>query len=144
MLGVFVTLLQTRCLGYRWIHSIVWPRPTWSGSQQTFLSICSLRIGTCNFYTIAVQFTTFLTSHLPTGMEAFSQFLHIILSSVSTTLPISPLVLELFLAYMNDRHYAPSTVTTYVSALGFCHKLSGFSDPTKAFFIVHMLKSQFL
>ena len=41
---------------------------------------------------------------------------------------------------MYDRHYAPSTVTTYVSALGYCHKLSGFPDPIKAFFIVQMLK----
>ena len=41
---------------------------------------------------------------------------------------------------MYDRHYAPSTVSTYVSALGYCHKLSGFPDPTKAFFIVQMLK----
>lgn len=62
------------------------------------------------------------------------------LPSVSPTLPISPPVLALFIAYMYDRHYAPSTVSTYVSALGYCHKLSGFPDPTKAFFIVQMLK----
>lgn len=53
---------------------------------------------------------------------------------------MSPPVLALFIAYMYDRHYAPSTVNTYVSALGYCHKLSGFPDPTKAFFIVQMLK----
>ena len=58
----------------------------------------------------------------------------------STTLPISPPVLALFIAYLYDRHYAPSTVSTYVSALGYSHKLSGFPDPTKAFFIVQMLK----
>ncbi|XP_044175542.1 uncharacterized protein LOC122958671 [Acropora millepora] len=82
-------------------------------------------------------------SSLPTyqwAWKLFSQFLHIILPSVSTTLPISPPILALFIAYMYDRHYAPSTVTTYVSALGYCHKLSGFPDPTKAFFIVQMLK----
>ena len=63
-----------------------------------------------------------------------------ILPGVSTTPPISPPVLALFIAYMYDHHYAPSTVSTYVSALGYCHKLSGFPDPTKAFFIVQMLK----
>jgi len=41
---------------------------------------------------------------------------------------------------MYDRHYATSTVSTYVSILGYSHKLSGFPDPTKAFFIVQMLK----
>lgn len=66
--------------------------------------------------------------------------MHVILPSVSTTLSISPPVLALFIAYMYDRQYAPSTVSTYVSALGYCHKLSGFPDPTKAFFIVQMLK----
>ena len=82
-------------------------------------------------------------SSLPTYRRAwklFSQFLHVILPDISTTLPISPPVLALFIAYMYDRHNAPSTVSTYVSALGYCHKLSGFPDPTKAFFIVQMLK----
>ena len=32
------------------------------------------------------------------------------------------------------------TVNTYVSALGYCHKLAGFGDPTKIFFIIQMLK----
>ena len=62
------------------------------------------------------------------------QFLHIILPSVSTTLPISPPILALFIAYMYDRRYAPSTVTTYVSALGYCHKLSGFLIPPRPFY----------
>ena len=82
-------------------------------------------------------------SSLPTYRRAwklFSQFLHLILPDFSTTLPISLPVLALFIAYMYDCHYAPSTVSTYVSALGYCHKLSGFPDPTKAFFIVQMLK----
>ena len=82
-------------------------------------------------------------SSLPTYQRAwklFSQFLHVILPSVSTTLPISPPVLALFIAYMHDHHYASSTVSTYVSALGYCHKLAGFPDHTKAFFIVQMLK----
>ena len=29
---------------------------------------------------------------------------------------------------------------TYVSALGYCHKLSGLADPTKVFFVLQMLK----
>ena len=41
---------------------------------------------------------------------------------------------------MYDKHYAPSTVSSYVSALGFSHKFLGFDDPTKAFFVTQMLK----
>ena len=29
---------------------------------------------------------------------------------------------------------------TYVSCLGYCHKLKGFSDPTKVFYVTQMLK----
>ena len=140
MLGAFITLSQTLCLDYRWIHSSVWPQSTWSGSQQTFLCICSLRTGTCYYHTITVQPATFLTSNLSAGVEAFFTILHVILPSVSTTLTISPPVLALFIAYMYDRHYAPSTVSTYVSALGYCHKLSGFPDPTKAFLLFRCLR----
>lgn len=41
---------------------------------------------------------------------------------------------------MFERHYAPSTVNTYVSALGYSHKLTGSPDPTKVFYITQMLK----
>jgi hypothetical protein len=39
-----------------------------------------------------------------------------------------------------DRNYASSTVNTYVSAIGYSHKLSGFPDPTRVFYIIQMLK----
>ena len=41
---------------------------------------------------------------------------------------------------MFDKQYAPSTVSPYVSALGFSHKFLGFEDPTKALFVTQMLK----
>ena len=41
---------------------------------------------------------------------------------------------------MYDHHYASSTVNTYVSALGYTHKLFDLPDPTKVFFITQMLK----
>ena len=41
---------------------------------------------------------------------------------------------------MYDKQYASSTVSSYVSALGYTHLLLGFADPTKAFFVVQMLR----
>lgn len=41
---------------------------------------------------------------------------------------------------MYNRNNAPSTVSSCVSALGYSHKFLGYSDPTKAFFIIQMLK----
>ena len=46
-------------------------------------------------------------------------------------MPISSSVLALFIAYLFLSQYAPSTVMKYVTALGYCHKLQGFSDTTQ-------------
>ena len=70
----------------------------------------------------------------------FNQFLSSVFQSVDFSLPVSPTILALSVAFLYDRQYAPSTVYTYVSALGYSHKLYGFPDPSKAFFIVQMLK----
>lgn len=82
-------------------------------------------------------------SSLPTYKRAwklYDQFLHSTFHGVPMGLPISPPNLALFIAYLFDNHYAPSTVKSYVSALGYSHKLSGFPDPSQAFFIMQMLK----
>ena len=63
-----------------------------------------------------------------------------IFSTAPFSLPISPAMLALFIAYMFDQQYAPSTVNTYVSSLSYSHKLSGLPDPTRVFYIVQMLK----
>ena len=72
--------------------------------------------------------------------KLFNQFLSSVFQSVDFSLPISPTILALFVAFLYDRNYAPSTVTTYVSAISYSHKLYGFPDPSKAFFIIQMLK----
>ena len=72
--------------------------------------------------------------------KLFDQFYLHISDTISYTLPISPHILALFIAYMFDRQYAPTTVNTYVSALGYSHKLFNLTDPTKVFFIMQMLK----
>ena len=56
------------------------------------------------------------------------------------TLPITPPNLALFISFMYQNNYAASTTNTYVSAIGYCHRLAGFHDPTKVFFIMEMLK----
>ena len=63
-----------------------------------------------------------------------------IFHSVSKAFPIAPHTLALFIAYTYGNKYAPSTVSSYVSALGYSHKFLGLPDPTKAFFIIQILK----
>ena len=55
-------------------------------------------------------------------------------------LPIFPVTLALFIAYLFEQNYASSTVNTYVSALGYFHRLAGLCDPTKTFYIIEMLE----
>ena len=82
-------------------------------------------------------------SSIPTYQRAwrlFYQFLTTIFHSVSKPFPIAPHTLALFIAFMYDKKYAPSTVSSYVSALGYSHKFLGLADPTKVFFIIQILK----
>ena len=41
---------------------------------------------------------------------------------------------------MFQRNYAASTANTYISALGYSHRLAGVHDPTKVFWVIEMLK----
>ena len=41
---------------------------------------------------------------------------------------------------MFQHQYAASTANTYVSALGYCHRLAGVNNPTKVFWVIEMLK----
>ena len=60
--------------------------------------------------------------------------------------PIFPIVTEhlaLFIAYLAEQKYASSTVLTYISALGFPHRLAGLPDPTKGDMIPLTLRGYF-
>jgi hypothetical protein len=51
--------------------------------------------------------------------------------------PISISTLSLFLTYLLDKGYAPSTMITYNSAISYVHKLNGLIDPGNSVFIVN-------
>lgn len=70
----------------------------------------------------------------------FQQFLDAILPSISSVLPVSPNALALFIAYLYDKQYAPSTVSSYVSLLGYSDRFLGLADPRKAFLSSKCLK----
>ena len=66
-------------------------------------------------------------------LTLLTQFHSHILNEGSVGLPVSPSVLALFIAYLFNLNYAPSTVNTYVSAIGYSHRLSNLPDPTRVF-----------
>ncbi|XP_028416742.1 uncharacterized protein LOC114540946 [Dendronephthya gigantea] len=82
-------------------------------------------------------------SSVPTYKRAwalFAQFRVAIFNEGSFTLPLSPSVVALFIAYLFDLKYASSTVNTYVSALGYTHRMSDLPDPTRVFYVTQILK----
>jgi hypothetical protein len=54
--------------------------------------------------------------------------------------PISISTLSLFVAYLFDKGYAPSTMITYNSAISYVHKLNGLNDPANSVFIQKMFQ----
>ena len=82
-------------------------------------------------------------SSLPTyrrAWELYTLFLSATFHYATVTLPVSPSMLALFIAFLFEKNYAPSTVNTYISAIGYSHKFYNFHNPSKVFFIVQMLK----
>ncbi|XP_074629559.1 uncharacterized protein LOC141887177 [Acropora palmata] len=82
-------------------------------------------------------------SSIPRYQRAWNlyyQFLFHTFPSSYSDKPVPPATLALFIAYLFDQHYAPSTVNTYVSAIGYTHKLTNFPDPSNCFFFMQMLK----
>ena len=59
--------------------------------------------------------------------------------SHASLLPVSVNNLALFISYLSARKFASSTISTYVSALSYVHKLANFPDPTKNFLVQKIL-----
>ena len=53
--------------------------------------------------------------------------------------PLSAYVLSNFIAFLASKCYAPSTITSNVSAISYIHKLTGWEDPADSFLIKKML-----
>ena len=56
-------------------------------------------------------------------------------------LPLTTASLALFISFLDGRNLLPSTILTYLSAIGYVHKMKGLHDPTKAFLIQKLLTS---
>ena len=68
------------------------------------------------------------------------QFMHATFPGHGCNMPVSQSVLSLFTAYLCQQGYASSTVQSYISALGYLHKLAGFVDPTRSFLLSQIIK----
>ena len=58
---------------------------------------------------------------------------------ISEQFPVRVSNLALFIAYLVSQSYKPSTISSYVSAIGYVHKLKAIPDPTSSFLILKLL-----
>ena len=87
--------------------------------------------------------TSLQPSSLPTYRRAWRLYNNFSIDGFGQSacpLPLRPSHLAIFIAYLYKHNYASSTRNTYMSALGYIHRLAGVAVPTKVFFIIEMLK----
>ena len=53
--------------------------------------------------------------------------------------PALPQDVRHFIAWLSLQHFAPSTIATYVSAVGYYHKIHSWLDPTRDFLVTKLL-----
>ena len=71
----------------------------------------------------------------------YAKFAQQCVSVDALVFPLSVNSVARFIAHLSARQFAPSTISTYISALSYVHKLHGHADPTKAFLILKLLSA---
>lgn len=59
---------------------------------------------------------------------------------IPLSLPLDPLTLAFFITHMWQLGYAATTVSTYLSAIAFMHKIQGYQDPTATFLLQKVMR----
>ena len=69
----------------------------------------------------------------------FQRFHQRFYGSATLSLPLPSSQLTPFISYLSAKKLAHSTITSYMSAISYVHKLKGYRDPTKTFLIHKLL-----
>ena len=75
-------------------------------------------------------------------MDINSQFSYSFGGSTLLELPLDQPSVALFISFLSVCKFAPSTISSYISAVSYAHKLKNLSDPTKSFLIRKLLSAQ--
>ena len=70
----------------------------------------------------------------------FTEWAQSTLGETNLVLPIQPAFIALFVSHFYSLHYASSTVTSYLSAICYTHKLAGIGDLTETAIIRQIIK----
>lgn len=89
---------------------------------------------------LAASLTKGSTEVYKRSWKLFTDWAQSFLGDTRLVLPLSPSVIALFVSHLYSLNYACSTVTSYLSAIGYAHKLAGVNDPTETAIIRQILK----
>jgi hypothetical protein len=70
--------------------------------------------------------------------QEFAQTMHIPFTGIQQ-IPIHSNILAMFVSYLHVRGFAPTTLMSYTTAIGYVHKMLGVQDPTSSTLIQKML-----
>ncbi|XP_062604210.1 uncharacterized protein LOC134266009 isoform X2 [Saccostrea cucullata] len=59
--------------------------------------------------------------------------------SIPCVLPLTSSIVALFVAHLFSTAFSPKTISTYLSALGYVHKILNYQDPTQSFLIQKLI-----
>lgn len=62
---------------------------------------------------------------------------------VPITLPLSVATISLFIAYMFKKAFAPTTISTYLSAISYVHKMLSLPDGTRSFLVDKLISGTY-
>nr|XP_022323326.1 uncharacterized protein LOC111124605 [Crassostrea virginica] len=79
---------------------------------------------------LSAALTTNTKASYKRSWNLFLQF-----NSSRTSLPISPSLLSIFIAYLFNSGYSPSSISSHISAISYVHKILGQSDPSDSFLV---------
>ena len=74
--------------------------------------------------------------------NVYSKFSYRFGGSSLPDLPLDQASVALFISFLSASKFAPSTISSYISALSYAHKLKNLPDPTKSFLIRKLLTAQ--
>lgn len=107
----------------------------------------SQRASTSKFSELTRQIQTLLDSSLTNSSTASYSHAWMIFQNFAQKydftleLPVKQHILVYYVAYLFSEDYAASTITSYLSAVSYIHKLNNFRDPCSSFLIQKLLLS---
>lgn len=72
--------------------------------------------------------------------QDFDKFCCVYLTPFEAEVPVSITTLSLYLAFIHQKGYAPATLFSYNSAIGYVHKIRNQADPSTSFLISKLLQ----